>query len=274
MTLLTVWPYLLMIPALALGVALGWTLQLARQRRAAPPVASAPVARVRVGGRKALSPDARAEMDAVERQTVALNVAISRARQQLEDLGSEHDQLIEEITIRRTEIEEDRRTVDQLRQARQSRQEQMLEDIDAGGEELEMLERMHQNYTERITRLSQQVEDKLNELEVLRRSYGSTLEEIAQTREQIERQEGDLRRLVSRRAQLEQDIDHVQRQIAERNQTLHRVHEQQHERAPEGQFVPVSLKRAPRDSTPRSSGASGRVLRGLPDGRGRSGSEE
>lgn len=274
MTLLTIWPYLLMIPALALGIALGWYWHLARQRRASPPAASAPVARVRVGGRKALSADAREEMDAVERQTVALNVAISRARQQLEDLGSEHDQLVEEITIRREEIEEDRHTVDQLRQARQSRQEQMLDDIDAGGEELEMLERMHQNYTERITRLSQQVEDKLNELEVLRRSYSSTLEETAQAREQIERQEGELRRLVSHRDQLEQDIDHVQRQIAERNQTLHRVHEQQHERVAEGQFVPVSLKRAPRESAPRRPDAGNRILRGLPDGRRRSGSEE
>lgn len=269
MTLLTMWPYLLTIPALLIGLVLGWQLHAARRRReladATAPLTSAAYAHTRLKDKHTNADGAKSEFDIAERQLDSIRNAVAKARQQADDLDREHAQLLDEIEVRREELQEDRRTLETLRQKSQTAQEQMLTDIDLGGEEIEELERMRDTYTQRINRLSQQVEEQLNQLDRLRRAYNENAEAAEHLRDEAHQVDVEYERLLRERQQRERDLNRVREQIAERTATLKGLLKQQHDAASpeidESSLRPVS----PRGGRPRLPGG---MPRRLPDGRG------
>lgn len=223
MTLLTIWPYLLVIPGLLLGIVLGWQWQLVRQRRkgAALSDSASPASRAhaRLRGQHESPDDAQGELDYIERQLVSLNGAVAKARQQLKDLDSEHAQLQQAIDQRRADVDSSRASLDNLSQVHEAQQqEEMLMDIDDGGEEIELLQKMRETYSQRINRMVHEVEVQESTLAQLRQTRNQNVEEIARTEEEIRQAESELDRLVEQHEQRRAELSEAMRALLERQQ--------------------------------------------------------
>lgn len=192
MTLLTIWPYLLMIPALLLGFILGWQLQRVRQqRKTSPNGLSSPASRAhaRLSGQHDNLEDAQAELDYLERQIVSLNAAVTKARQQLKELDSEHGHLQQQIEARASGAASPP-------PSQQERRTAVLEDIDASGVEVDRLERMRDTYAQRISQLMQTIEEQQVTLNSMRETSKMNEEEMAALRREIDLYDIKLRELL------------------------------------------------------------------------------
>ncbi len=225
MNLLTLWPYVLIIPALLLGMALGWSLHAAR--RGAAPSLSAGAAAPGVGSGLQNVNEAQAELDFLDRQIVSLNEAITAARQQLEALDEEHTRLMIEVDERRVDNQATRGTLHTLEQDFRTKQERLLTDIDASGEELDTLNQMIERYGDRIKWLTQLFQRQESQLQMLRQTVKAKTAEIDEAKTLIEQRDAELRRLIRERQQREADLTRVRQQVVQRNEELRNVLEQQ-----------------------------------------------
>ena len=165
----------------------------------------------------------------------------------------------------RQELQEDRRTLEALRQKAQSAQEEMLADIDLGGQEIEELERMRDTYAQRINRLTQQVEEQVSQLDRLRRAYNENIEAAERLRAEAQQADAEYERLLRERQQRDRDLKLLREQIAERTAILQGLIKQQRDLG-DVQIDESALKPVPpRGGRPRLPGGSPRRL---PDGRG------
>ena len=239
-----------MVPALLLGIILGWQLQRARQRRVTgPQPASAASAFHRLKSNQGAG-DAHADLDEMEREAAALQSAIAKARQRLGDLDREHARLLQEISGREDLIGEDRRTVESLRQSRESRQDQVLADIDLGGEEIEMVGRLRNPYTARINRLSQKLDDRNTELESLRATHDQMLDAIDEARGMLRAKQDEYERLMHELQVREDDLSRIQAEVAEQSAALRTLVAGEHDAARgDGLRVAPFRETPPRDES-------------------------
>lgn len=215
MTLLTIWPYLLMIPALLLGIILGWQLQRVRQQRntsrAASPSSPASRAHARLSGQHDNLEDAQAELDYLERQLVSMNNAVAKARQQLKDLDSEHGHL-------QQEIEQHQSGKAPLPSSQQDRRAAVLEDIDASGAEVDRLERMRDTYAQRISQLMQTIVEQVVTLNSMRETCRTNEEETVNLRREIDQYDVRLKELLKEHERRQADLAYIGEQLSHLDQ--------------------------------------------------------
>jgi chromosome segregation ATPase len=253
---LTIWPYLLLIPALLLGILLGWNLHVTRQRRKnrenGNDSSPAPASNRSISELKRATQESEAEKLILEARLAALNQQNATARQQLQELDQEHTRLLVDIDEQRSSVLEQRSALQNASQHMATQQDVILNDIDSSGEELEMLEQLSKTYEARINRLSQQVSWQDSELQRLRQTVKNKTGEIDEARALIDQRDADLRRLILQRQQREADLARVRQQVRQHNEELRRLveHQAQQERFPD---VPPTIDPNPhvrRDITP------------------------
>ena len=228
---MTLWPYLLIIPALLLGILLGWQLQAARQgalagSRHGP---SQPLTSCSAGpnGNHPNPHEASTELEYLDRQLSTLNESITTTRLQLEELDDEHARLLVGVDEQQATIRSTRSTLHNVEQDLHDQQERLLVDLDASGEELEMLKQLNRTYASRIERLTQQAQRQDSELQTLRQAVKAKTAEIKAAHDLIEQQDAELRRLNLQRQQRDADLDRVRQQLAQRSEELRALLEHQ-----------------------------------------------
>ncbi len=252
---MTLWPYLLIIPALLLGGLLGWQLHAARQgasagSRRGP---NQPLASCSAGpnGNHPNPHQASAELEYLDRQLSTLNESITTTRLQLEELDDEHTRLLVGVDEQLAAIQSTRSALHHVEQDLHNQQERLLIDLDASGEELEMLKQLNRTYASRIERLTQQAQRHDSELQTLRQAVKAKTAEIKAARDLIEQQDAELRRLNLQRQQRDADLDRVRQQLAQRSEELRVLLErQQRSGVFSGAVRSSGLHRLRRDVTP------------------------
>ena len=214
------------MPALGLGILLGWQLYAVKVRRDY------------LEGRKTKSPDgetvshnplrqavddARQEHEQLETELVTLQHNLAAARRQREELDEQYASLMLGIDAVRSETMEAHKNLGQQQSSTLARQEQVLTDVDASGEEIEMLEQLSESYAVRINRLTQQVQRQDSELQLLRQTVKSKTSEINEAQAMIDRRDAELHRLIRQRQQREADMKRVRQQLAQRNEELRKM---------------------------------------------------
>lgn len=264
MNFLTLWPYLLLIPALALGGLLGWQLRAARERKAPPEKELVPVNPLDglVQTRLETLDEARAELSRLENQINTVHQNIRDATESYESLQGEYRQLILNLDRRRTAVENAQTQADVRESLQLTQKEEVLADVDASGAELEELQHLNSRYETRINRLAQQVERQDSELQMLRQLAKTRTTEIEEQQRLIAQTESELRQLIRQRQQREADLEKVRQQLAEVNEELRRLIEHQDrsdifERMPPSEDILSRHRR--KDVTPR-------LRPGLPSG--------
>lgn len=226
MNLTAYWPHVLIVPALLIGVWLGWQLG-SNRRRSGGKSAQAPAGTANGESPVRTAREARARIDYLEQQLAALNQSIVAAREQLDDLSDEHARLLLNIDAKRADVQEARSTLHDLKEQARAQQERMLADIDESGEELDVLERMNRSLGERINNLTQQYERQKRQLELLQQTIRDKTAEIHEAEQLIEQRDARLYRLIQTRQQRDADILRVKQQVSQRQVKLRNLLESQ-----------------------------------------------
>lgn len=256
MNFLILWPYLLLIPALALGGMLGWQLRVVRERKTAPPkdlIPANPLGGL-VQSRLETLDEARAELSRLENQISTVHQSIRDATETYDELQSEYRELILNLDRRRTAVEGTQARVDAHESLDVSQKEQMLADVDASGAELEVLQHLNSRYETRINKLAQQIERQDSELQMLLQTARTRTAEINEQQQLIEQRDSELRQIIRQREQREADIARARQQLADVNDELRRLIENQDrseifERMPPPEDI---LGRRRKDVTPQT----------------------
>jgi predicted nucleic acid-binding Zn-ribbon protein len=217
--ILTLWPYLLIVPAFLLGLLLGWYLRPAFRRQHGD---SSPDARSARQQAEKLQ-NAGAEAALLDERLISLNQTITASRQQLEQLDKEHQQLLVAIDDRRAEIVEARSKLHSFEKNFESQQSEMLANIDASGEEYEMLQQLDSRYTSRIAHMTQKIQLLDRDLQTLRQSITVKEAEIEKARQLANQRDAELKRLIRQHQQRETDLDRTREQLSRRNDELRRL---------------------------------------------------
>jgi chromosome segregation ATPase len=216
--ILTLWPYLLIIPAFLLGLLLGWYLRPASRRQ---PDDSRPEARSAERLRNLRNAEAEAVL--LDERVISINQTINASRQQLKQLDKEHQQLLITLDDRRAEIGEARSKLHSFEKNFESQQNEMLANIDASGEEYEMLQRLDSRYTSRIAHMTQKIQLLDRDLQTLRQSITVKEAEIEKARQLVNQRDAELKRLIRQHQQRETDLDRTREQLSQRNDELRRL---------------------------------------------------
>lgn len=229
MNFLTLWPYLLIIPALVLGVVLGWQLRAVRERKATPekePPPANPLGGL-VQSRLETLDEARTELSRLENQISTVHQSIRDATETYDELQGEYRQLIINLDRRRTTVEDSQAQVDVRESLQEFQKEQMLADVDASGAELEVLQHLNSRYETRINKLTQQIERQDSELQMLSKTARSRTADIEEQQQLIDQRDSELRQLIRQRQQRETDLERARQQLTEVNDELRRLVEHQ-----------------------------------------------
>lgn len=224
MTLLTFWPYLLLIPALMLGTLLGWHLHAARHRRTAAPGGSfATPAMAMPADRRRQLQEAELEVAQLDAQLAVTNQKIATYRQQLQAHEDELSGLLVDIDEQQAAIKDARRNSQNYGKNLAAEHSKLLSDIDNSGEELEMLEKLNETYTARIQHLTQQVSWQDSEIQLLHQGVREKTAEIKEAEALIAQYAVELRRLNRKCQQRENDIKKARQTLMQRDDELRRL---------------------------------------------------
>lgn len=226
MTLLTLWPYFLLIPALLLGITLGWHL--------------------RSGGVNGLhdrtrqvhqsNDQARQELQGAELELMDLKRCLSDvsqditiARSQLQTLKNQYANLLLEIDEQReaitsactTEPTYDSNPVEH--DLRETREDRLLSEIDTDDRDIFMLEQICNQNKARIASFNQQLDLQQRDLGMLQGAINRKNSEIEAAESLIEQRESELRRLARTRRQVEKDIECANIHLSQCHEKLSRI---------------------------------------------------
>ena len=219
--MLTFWPYVLLIPAFLLGMLLGWYLRQASDRHQRDDDATYRPSE-NTTKRHDLR-EAETESILIDERIISINQTISAARQQLEQLDDEHRRLLISLDTRRAEMGETRSKLHSFEKTLESQQNEMLANIDASGEEYEMLERLDNRYTSRIAHMTQKVQLLDRELQDLRESIIVKEDKIENARRLVKERDAELTRLIRQRQRCDTDLERTRQQLSQRNDELRRL---------------------------------------------------
>jgi chromosome segregation ATPase len=213
---------LLIIPAFLLGLLLGWYLRpVVRNQHGDSHTESRPAGQQTEKLRNLRNAEAEAAL--IDERLISLNQTIGAARQQLEQLDKEHQRLLVIIDDRRAEIGEARSKLHSFEKSFESQQNEMLANIDASGEEYEMLQRLDSRYTSRIAHMTQKIQLLDRDLQTLRQSITVKEAEIEKVRQLANQRDAELKRLIRQHQQRETDLDRTREQLSQRNDELRRL---------------------------------------------------
>lgn len=229
MDFLSIWPYLLLIPSVAVGIMLGWQLQLARQKKSSTDNAIEPTNPMEglIQTRIATLEEAQSELTRLEEEIRSIHQNIQEATEQHGNLEKDYSDLLIKLDGRRTAVEGAKAQLTARKDLKTSQKEQILAEVDASGAELEELQHLNDRYESRIIRLTQQVERQHSELQRLRQTVKIKTAEIEEQQELIQQREAELLQLIRQRQQREADLQRAQEQLNEVNKELRRLVEHQ-----------------------------------------------
>ncbi|MBN1121765.1 MAG: hypothetical protein JXJ17_11855 [Anaerolineae bacterium] len=255
MNILTLWPYLLIIPAFFLGLLLGWYLRPASRKRRELPLETQMTGQ-QTGNTEKLRKlrNAEAEAASIDERLISINQTINASRQQLEQLDREHQRLLVSIDDRRAEIDQTRNKLHSFEKNLESQQNEMLANIDASGEEYEMLQRLDSRYSSRIAHMAQKIQLLDRDLQTLRQSIIVKEAEIEKARQLARQRDAELKRLIRQYQQRETDLDRTRQQLSQRNNELRRLldsqsHDELYEEPQPGTNIPARRRK---DVTPQT----------------------
>jgi hypothetical protein len=214
-------PYLLLVPALIVGLMLGRLLKA----RARPATSTSPAdpADPQVEEKLRL---AETEQVAMQDQLAKLQKSIAAARRQIDAADREYTQLLTIMDERRASIASARQDFQAERQPspEESLQtEALLGEIDRSMDELDMLTSMKENYDVKTTRLTQQVHWQESELRLLRQTVKARTAEIEEARALLEQRDAELRLMIRQRQQRDIDINHARSLLVRQDEELKRL---------------------------------------------------
>jgi len=251
--ILILWPYLLIIPAFFLGLLLGWYLRQASRKRRGTPL-EARITGQQTGNAEKLRNlrNAEAEVASIDERLISINQTINASRQQLEQLDKEHQRLLVTIDDRRAEIGQTRSKLHSFEKNLESQQNEMLANIDASGEEYEMLQRLDSRYSSRIAHMTQKIQLLDRDLQTLRQSITAKEAEIEKAGQLARQRDAELKRLIRQHQQRETDLDRTRQQLSQRNSELRRLldsqsHDELYEEPHPGTNIPAHRRK---DVTP------------------------
>ena len=226
MNLPALFPNLVPLVTLLVGVGLGWALSASHHHRRH---ASGPSERDRLEMHVDDSEDAvhQAEVE-LARLDVRANIltqSIASMRLQIDDSQREHDRLLVALDERQESVKDARHnldTIDQSLETRNNEANRLMQQIDKSIEELDMLNQMKDNYAVKINRLTQQVQWQDGELRMLRQTMKTRSAEIDEERAALDQRDGELRLLNRQRQQREIDIEHARQALAQRDAEFRR----------------------------------------------------
>lgn len=204
--LLPLLPYLLALPALAVGFSVGWILRSHLLPGPRPPVSPDPV------GDEDLQKhiqDAEAALAESEAQLTHLNKNLAAARKRLMEREEDHRQLLNQLRERRTDMNEAAAELNRLEEelkAKRDRIEQTLGGIDSLTDELDMLRELEINYQSDIDRLAQHVQWQDGELARLRQTVNQRSSNISDAETLLSQREAELEYLIRKRRKREDEI--------------------------------------------------------------------
>lgn len=226
MSTLTDLAYLLAIPALLLGIVVGWNLRLRRERRRAAAAASQDTPLSVLDEKRRAVQDAEAEQAELETRLTQLTQMIASARLQLHEAEEEQRHVLLDLEGHENGLQgaqEPLRAAQEALDAQKARTEALLADVDASIEEYEMLSKVNETYAARIKRLTQETQRQDSELQMLRQTLKSTAAEIASTREQISQLDKERRELTLQLQQSEADVAQIRQRLAGLSEELRRL---------------------------------------------------
>ena len=254
------WPYLLVIPALLIGLAVGyWLRAVGQRRRMVQPThhTSLPEAGTSALPTQQSVPQVKSELSRLEAHLASLNQEVARIRQQIREQEQEHDQLLLTLEERRASLQNVRAELQNIEQSLRTRKQEadnLAQSINASLEELELLTNLKETYTVRINRLTQQVQWQDSELRMLRQAFKAKTAEIEEAQALLKQREADLRRLIRQRQQREADLEHARQLLTQRDDELRRLF---HYSETSGQML-IDPEQSPSHSQPSYAVTGGR----------------
>jgi peptidoglycan hydrolase CwlO-like protein len=267
MAILDLLPYLLVPPAVLVGVLAGWYLAAQRLNRSSfvskPNHLSSRLAHFTTGiddKRKEIQ-RAEADLARLETQHSELVKSIDAASQQVDASTEQYNQLLAQLSEVRASGEQAETAIQHapppqivLAQPSTSRNDDILEALDQDVKDLELLQNLHETYLLEINRLTQQAEEQGSQLQRLRQMVDQKESEINDARQLLELRDAELRRLIHQRQQREINLVNARRVLKEREDELrHTLHRIQHPNAPfdiEGQVISQTRVDVPRRGKP------------------------
>lgn len=219
----TLWPYLLVIPATAIGILAGWYLQSALKRRMSQATQTKPPVRPRPVYPSERPDDwvqAVREAEAELARLKAELAAIAAARQRAQERIKERPLLPSRVTVesRARKPPAHQREIDDT-----------LTEIDRSLDELDLLDHLKETYLAQIDRLTQQVQWQDSELRMLRQTIKAKTTEIEEAQALLEQRDAELRRLIRQRQQREVDLVRARQMLKQRDDELRRLLQHQSE---------------------------------------------
>jgi hypothetical protein len=267
MAILDLLPYLLVPPAVLVGVLAGWYLAAQRLNRSSfvskPSNLSSRLARFTTGiddKRKEIQ-RAEADLARLETQHSELVKSIDTASQEVDASTKQYNQLLVQLSEVRASAEQAETDIQHvpppqvaLAQPSTSRNGDILEALDQDVKDLELLQNLHETYLLEINRLTQQAEEQGSQLRRLRQMVDQKESEISDARQLLELRDAELRRLIHQRQQREINLVNARRVLKEREDELrHTLHRIQHPGTPfdiEGQVINQTPVDVPRRGKP------------------------
>lgn len=199
-------PYLLILPALAVGFSVGWLLRSSQSpERAKSDLPDAPDAE---DIQKRIQ-KTEASLAESETELTHLNKTLAAARKTLAEREEEHRQLLNQLRERRTDMNDvaaDLNSLEEEIKTKQGHIERTLTDMDKRTDQLNMLKELSENCQSDIDRLAQHVQWQDGEIARLRQIIKQRSCDITDVKALLAQREAELDRLIRLRRKIERDI--------------------------------------------------------------------
>jgi predicted flap endonuclease-1-like 5' DNA nuclease len=222
----------LVLPALLIGLVMGYTLNVAHHRRTRKPVFQQPIqpdeaddAEMSLNTKKAMVSESEVQLSQLEVRLAYLTKSLTRMREQVDAAESEQHNLLLTLDERQGSVSNAQQSLSSIREDLETRNQEassLLKSIDRSIEELDLLNQMQEGYTVKINRLTQQVQWQDGELRMLRQTVKAKTTEIDEAKALLDQRDAELRLLIRQRQQREIDIAHARQQLVQRDDELRR----------------------------------------------------
>jgi hypothetical protein len=252
MAILDLLPYLLVPPAVLVGVLAGWSLAAQRFSRSSfvskPGHLSSRLARFTTQAEDKRKEVQRAEADLarLETQHAELIASIAATSQQVHTRSQQYKQLLTQLSEVRAAAEQAETDIQNLPPpqaalARQSRNGGTFADIGQDVKDLMLLESLSETYVMKINRLTQLTEEQDGQIRRLNQMVEAKESEIKNAEQLLELRDAELRRLIHQRQQIDVNLVNARQELKEHQDELrHTLRRIQHPDTPfdiEGQIV-------------------------------------
>lgn len=167
--------------------------------------------------------DKELELVQLDEQLRIANLNVTTSRSQLENLRSEHSELLLAISECESSINTAQKTLKNNRPSPSREHHRALIDLDESGEELEVLQQLSKNLMARIASVEQEIQQQEGKLSMLRQINHMKKTEIGEAEALIGQREDELRQIVRKRKQRETDLAFARQQLNELNEELQRL---------------------------------------------------